>query len=108
MDPACAAGALEAAGVLPRHHTTSTDRTDQDLSPVLVHTFEHLVTGIVEVEPDVFIVSLSDAYTTHESHLARVDLNGWAPGEPVSPDIIVTFDERVRGLSTAAACSVPG
>ena len=73
-----------------------------------MHTFEHLVTGIVEVEPDVFIVSLSDAYTTHKSHLARVDLNGWAPGEPVSPDIIVTFDERVRGLSTAAACSVPG
>lgn len=69
------------------------------VSPVLGHTFEHLVTGIVEAEPDVFIVSLSDAYTTHESHLARVDLNGWTPGDPVSPDIIFTFDERVRGLN---------
>jgi hypothetical protein len=69
------------------------------VSPVLVHTFEHLVSGIVEVEPDVFIVNLSDAYTTHESHLARVDFNGWTPGDPVSPEIIFTFDDRVRALN---------
>src|ERR1035438_8495938 len=31
------------------------------VSPVLVHTFENMVSGIVEAEPDVFIVSLSDA-----------------------------------------------
>src|ERR1700741_4671556 len=42
----------------------------------LVHTFEHPVTGIVEVEPEVFMVSLTEGYTTHESHLARVDLTG--------------------------------
>jgi hypothetical protein len=47
----------------------------------------------------VFIVSLSDGYTTHESHLARVDLNDWTPGDPVSPDIIFTFDDRVRALN---------
>lgn len=67
--------------------------------PVLVCTFDHLVTGIAEVEPDVFVVNLSDAYTTHESHLARVDLTAWAPGEPVAPEIIFTFDDRVRGLN---------
>jgi hypothetical protein len=67
--------------------------------PVLVHTFEHLVSGIVEVEPEVFIISLSDAYTSHESHLVRVDLNDWTPGDPVSPEIIFTFDDRVRGLN---------
>jgi hypothetical protein len=69
------------------------------VGPVLVHAFEHLVTGIAEVEPEVFIVSLSDGYTTHESHLARVDLRGWAPGDPVSPELIFTFDTRVRALN---------
>lgn len=69
------------------------------VDPVLVHTFDHMVTGIIEVEPDVFIVNLSDGYTTHESHLARVDFTEWTPGEPVSPDIIYTFDDRVRGLN---------
>ena len=34
-----------------------------------------------------------------ESHLARVDLTGWAPGDPVSPEIIYTFDDRVRALN---------
>lgn len=69
------------------------------VGPVLVHAFEHLITGILEVEPEVFVVSLSDGYTTHESHLARVDLRGWTPGDPVSPEIIFTFDERVRALN---------
>jgi hypothetical protein len=70
-----------------------------DVSPLLVHTFEHGVTGIVEAEPDVFIISLTEGYTTHESHLARVDLTGWTPGQPVSPEIIFTFDDRVRALN---------
>jgi hypothetical protein len=70
-----------------------------DVSPVLVHTFEHPVTGIVEVEPDVFIISLTEGYTSHESHLVRVDFTDWTPGQPVSPDIIFAFDDRVRGLN---------
>jgi len=71
----------------------------EDVAPVLVHTFEHPVSGIAETGPDVFIVSLTEGYTTHESHLARIDFNGWAPGEPVSPEIIFTFDDRVRALN---------
>lgn len=70
-----------------------------DVPPVLVHTFKHPVTGIVEAESDVFIVSLTEGYTTHESHLARIDLTGWTPGEPVTPEIIHTFDDRVRALN---------
>jgi hypothetical protein len=70
-----------------------------DVTPVLVHTFGHGVTGIVEVEPDVFIVCLTEGYTTHESHLARIDFNGWTPGDPVAPEIIFTFDDRVRALN---------
>lgn len=71
--------------------------------PVLVHTFDHPVTGIVEVQPDVFVVSLTEGYTTHESHLARLDFNGWTPGTPVVPEIIFTFDERVRALNGSCA-----
>jgi hypothetical protein len=74
-------------------------RPRADVDPVLVHTFEHPVTGIVEVEPEVFILSLTEGYTTHESHLVRVDLTGWTPGQPVTPDVIYTFDGRVRALN---------
>lgn len=69
------------------------------VEPVLVHAFDHPVTGIVEVEPDVFVLSLAEAYTTHESHLVRLDLNGWTPGTPVAPETVYTFDHRVRGLN---------
>jgi hypothetical protein len=67
--------------------------------PVLVHTFVHPVTAIVEVDPDVFIVSVTEGYTSHESHLARIDLTDWRPGDPVTPEIIFTFDDRVRALN---------
>jgi hypothetical protein len=69
------------------------------VEPVLVHTFDHPVTGVAEIAPDVFIVNLTEAYTTYESHLVRIDFNGWKPGSPVSPETIYTFDERVRGLN---------
>jgi len=69
------------------------------VEPVLVHTFDHPVTGITEVAPDVFVVSLTEGYTTHKSHLARIDLTGWAPGTPVSPEVIFTFEEPVRALN---------
>ena len=70
-----------------------------DVGPVLVHTFEHMVSGIAEVEPDVFVLCVSDAYKSHESHLVRIDLNGWMPGDPVSTETIYTFDERAGGLN---------
>lgn len=69
------------------------------VDPVLVYSFDHPVTGIAEVAPDVFIVSLSEGYTTHESHLVRIDFIGWTPGAPVSPEVIFTFDDRVRALN---------
>lgn len=69
------------------------------ITPVLVHSFDHPVTGIAEIEPDVFIVCLTEGYTTHESHLARIDFSNWAPGDPVSPEVIFTFDEPVRALN---------
>ncbi|WP_343600037.1 hypothetical protein [Mycobacterium sp.] len=72
---------------------------DGEVTPVLVHTFGQMISGIVEVEPDVFVVHLSDGYLSHESHLARVAFTDWTPGGPVSPEIIYTFDDRVRALN---------
>ena len=73
---------------------------------MLIHTFEHLVSGIVEVEPDVFIVNLSDASASHESHLARVDLTGWTPGGPSRRRLSIP-STTVSAHSTAAAKSAP-
>ncbi|MFD0447138.1 hypothetical protein ACFQ10_39990 [Streptomyces indonesiensis] len=50
--------------------------TDTPVEPILLHTYDHLVTAVVETEPDVFHVALSDGYTTHASYLSRVDLRG--------------------------------
>jgi hypothetical protein len=72
-----------------------------EVSPVLVHTFDYPVMGIVETEPDVFMICVTDGYATHQSYLARLELNGWAPGDPVSPQTIYTFDDRARGLNGA-------
>jgi hypothetical protein len=69
------------------------------VDPVLVHTFDHPVSGIVEVTPEVFIANLTEAYTTGESHLLRIDLTDWAPGRPVTPHTVYRFDERARGLN---------
>lgn len=69
------------------------------VDPILVHTFGHPVTGIVEIEPDMFIVCLTEGYTTHESHLARFSLADWTPGEPLSLELIATFDDQVRALN---------
>jgi hypothetical protein len=67
--------------------------------PVLVHAFDHPVTGIVEVEPGVFVLSLTEGYTTHEAYLVRLDLRDWTPGAPVTPEVIFTFDERAKALN---------
>lgn len=67
--------------------------------PVLVHAFDHPVTGIVEAEPGIFILSLTEGYTTHESCLVRIDLRGWTPGTAVIPEEILTFGDRVRALN---------
>jgi hypothetical protein len=75
------------------------DRTEEPVAPVLIHTFDHPVTGIAEIEPDLFVLSLTEGYTTCESHLVRIDLTGWRPGDPVTPETIFTFDDRVRALN---------
>jgi len=67
--------------------------------PVLVHTFDQLASGIVETQPDVFHISTSDGYTTHESFLHRLDLRHWSPGEPASAEAVLRFGEPAGGLN---------
>ena len=69
------------------------------VEPVRIHSFAQPTTGIVEVEPDVFYVSTSNAYTSHESYLHRLDLRGWSPGEAVRPQMALRFPEAARGLN---------
>jgi hypothetical protein len=72
-----------------------------DVPPVLLHTFDYLVMGIAETEPDVFVICVTDGYASHESQLFRIDFNGWTPGEQVTPELIFTFDGRARALNGA-------
>jgi hypothetical protein len=70
-----------------------------EVQPLLLFTFPHLAMGIVEVEPDVFYISVSEIYTWSASYLYRLDLNGWTPGEPVEPTPVLRFPDPVRGLN---------
>ena len=76
-----------------------TPRGDAPVEPVLMHTFAQPTTGIVEVEPDVFLVSTSNLYTSHESYLHRLDMRGWTPGAAVKPEMVFEFPETARGLN---------
>ena len=69
------------------------------VDPVRIHTFDQPTTGVVEVEPDIFLVSTSNLYTSHESYLHRLDLRGWQPGSPVNIETVFRFPEMARGLN---------
>jgi hypothetical protein len=69
------------------------------VEPICIHTFEQPTTGIVEVEPDIFTIASSNLYTTHESFLHRLDMNGWAPGSPLKMEMVFQFPEKARGLN---------
>ncbi len=69
------------------------------VEPLLLHRFDQLATGLVEIEPDVFLVSTSNVYTTHESSLHRLDLRGWQPGAPARPDMVFRFPGTAGGLN---------
>ena len=69
------------------------------VAPVLLHRFDQPATGIVEIEPDLFLVSTSNLYTTHESFLHLVDLRGYQPGSPVEPEMVFRFPDTARGLN---------
>ena len=69
------------------------------VEPLLLHIFEQPTTGIVEIEPDVFLVSTTNLYTTHESYLHRIDLRGWSPGAQLDTERVFQFPDTARGLN---------
>lgn len=76
-----------------------------EAAPVLLHTFDALCGGIVELEPDVFVILSGNIYTTHDNYAHRLDLRDWTPGKPVSPEQIVAFPRTVLGLNGGCALS---
>ena len=61
---------------------------DLPVEPILAHTFEHAVMGIVETEPDLFYVC-----TVAIATLERIDLRHWTPGAPMNATRVLTFDQ---------------
>jgi len=82
-------------------------KDEQPVEPQLLLTFPHPAMGIVEVEPDVFYISVSDIYTWTDSHLYHLDLNGWSPGQPVHSESVLRFPQPIRGLNGSCAVA-PG
>ena len=75
------------------------ENRDAGARAVRIHTFDQPTTGIVEVEPDVFLVFCGNLYTTHESFAHRLDLRSWQPSSPVEPKLLCRFPEMARGLN---------
>ena len=60
------------------------------VEPVLVHTFDLMTLNMIETEQeDAFYLTASDVYTTRTSHLYRLDLRGWIPGDAIRPDLLL-------------------
>ena len=72
---------------------------DAPVEPMLLHRFDQPTTGLVEIEPDLFLVSTSNLYATHESFLHLLDLRGYQPGSPVQPEMVFQFPAAARGLN---------
>jgi hypothetical protein len=58
------------------------------VEPILVHTFDHTVMGIVEAEPDIFYVCTFGIAT-----LVRIDVRNWTPGAAVDARTVLAFDQ---------------
>ncbi len=71
------------------------------VEPVLLHTYKENATGIVEVEPEVFVLLSGNVYTTHECFLHRLDLHKWKAGTPIAPELICQFPKETRGVNGA-------
>jgi hypothetical protein len=74
---------------------------DEQVEPIHLHTYKENAGGIVEIEPDVFVLVTGNVYTTHESFLHRLNLRNWKPGTPIVPELICQFPERARGVNGA-------
>jgi hypothetical protein len=77
---------------VPTHATKSA-------KPVLLHTFDQLTLSLNEVEPNVFYLCTSNAYTDHKASLHRIDLRNWRVGDQIQPQKVLDFPDRAGGLN---------
>ncbi len=73
--------------------------SDEEVTPVRIHTFKEVPTGIAEMEPNVFIIFSGNLYTTHESFAHELDLREWQPGTPTQPRLLCQFPKEAHGLN---------
>lgn len=78
-------------------------RREAEVEPVVLHRFDEHATGIAELAPDVFAVFTTNAYTSHETYLHRLDLRAWAPGMPAEPELLLTFPDAVLAVNGCCA-----
>jgi hypothetical protein len=69
------------------------------VDPTCIHTYDQPTLAVVEAEPDIFYLATSNVYTTHESYLHRLDLRGWAPGQPVRTKTVLTMPTETKSLN---------
>lgn len=69
------------------------------VEPVHLFSFDQNACGIIEAEPDIFLICSCNGYTTHEAYLHRLDLRRWTPGTPIHPETILEFPKTARGLN---------
>ena len=81
--------------------------TGREVTPQRIHSFKELPIGILEVEPDVFVVFTGNWYTTHESYAYKFDLRSWHEGDAVTPTLISQFPSEAQGLNGCCMLS-PG
>jgi hypothetical protein len=74
----------------------------EPVEPLRLCSFDQNAMGIVEVEPDLFIICTSNLWTDHQSFLHRLDLRGWTPGDVVDIKEILALPEQALGLNGAS------
>ena len=72
---------------------------DEVVIPFCIHTFEHPLTGITEIEENVFLILSGNLYTTHEAFAHKLDIRNWQPGSAVEPKLLCQFPKQARGLN---------
>jgi hypothetical protein len=65
------------------------------VQPLLLHTFGQRPMGIVEAEPNVFYVTMSNLGKLRSAYLYRVDLRNWHPGTVVPVNTVLHFPPQV-------------
>ena len=73
---------------------------NEEVVPALVFTFEQLPLGIIELEPDIFLVLTSNVYTDHKSsRSSNRPAAKWQTGTDLAPELICSFPNEARGLN---------